>query len=445
MSTADFISGLLPSEGDGVQLARSRLKTLAPRPGTVAATGLDLDLLGDLASKLLLSAGVLNMRSLAQRLAIPGVVLNEVLQMLRREARIGVKPDSIDSDLSYELTERGRQLAMAALQRDGYVGPAPVQLADYVRIVNAQSVHQRQVNRRSMQRALGDLVLSDHLRDRLGAALNSGRAIVLHGPAGTGKTFIARRLERALSGEILIPHAILVNGSVLRLFDPAVHEPIELADAESPLLLNVGFDTRYVCCERPVMRVGGELDPTMLEVERREATHELLAPVQLKANNGLLIVDDLGRQSMGAERILNRWIVPMEERVDHFSTGGGTHFTVPFDVVLVFSTNLDPQRIADGALLRRMGYKIAFGPISPEAYSQIWQRECLGLALPYDKDLVDFAVQELHCKRGVDLLPCHPRDLLNMAVDKLRYDERDRRVDRELLTWAWDNYFLQSR
>ncbi len=445
MSTADLISGLVPPQGDGSQLAASRLRALAPRPGSVTATGLEPELLGDLTSKLLLCAGVLSMRSLAQRLALPGVALNEVLQMLRREARVGIRPDSIDSDLSYELTERGRQLALAAQQRDGYVGPAPVQLADYVRIVNAQSVHCRQVNRRTMQRALGDMVLSESLRDRLGAALNSGRAIVLHGPAGTGKTFIARRLERALSGEILIPHAILVNGSVVRLFDPAVHEPIELADAESPLLLNSGFDTRYVCCERPVVRVGGELDNSMLEVERREATHEYLAPIQLKANNGLLIVDDLGRQNMEAERILNRWIVPLEERVDHFSLGGGVHFTVPFDLVLVFSTNLEPQTLADGALLRRMGYKIAFGPISADAYQQIWQRECLGLALPYDKDLVDFAVEELHRKRGVDLLPCYPRDLLNMVVDKLRYDEREPVVDRELLTWAWDNYFLQSR
>jgi hypothetical protein len=427
------------------QQPASRLAMLAPRPGTLAATGLSPELLADLASKLLLRSGVLSLSVLSDRLAIAGSILMDVLALLRREARIEVRPGgSTEAELSYTLTERGRQLALHALHRDGYIGPAPVRLEEYARLVNAQSARDRRVNRGAMQHALSDVVLTDDLRDRLGAALNSGRALFLYGPAGTGKTFTAARLQRAIPGQILMPYA-LVDGAILRLFDQAVHAAIDLRDAASPLLLNAGFDRRYVCCQRPVIHVGGELDISMLDVEQRGATHELVAPLQLKANNGMLIIDDLGRQRSTTEQILNRWIVPMEERVDHFSIGGGAYFSVPFEVVLVFSTNLKAETLVDDALRRRLGYKIAFGPISADLYRQIWQHTCAALQLPFQPELVDFAIEELHHRRGVELLPVHPRDLLNMVVDRLRYEEHDTVVDRDMLIWAWDNNFFQSR
>jgi hypothetical protein len=431
-------------ESDGAERAAARLATLAPRPSTLAATGLTPELLGDLASKLLLCSGVLSVSALSEQLAIAGNILTDALQLMRREARIEVRPGS-GAELSFGLTERGRALALEALHRDAYVGAAPVRLEDYARLVAAQTVHDRRVTRASMKRAFADIVISDDLLDRLGSALNSGRAIFLHGAAGTGKSYLAHRLERALPGEVLVPHALLVNGRVLRLFDPVVHEPIGLLESSSPLLLQAGFDSRYVCCERPVVHVGGELEISMLEIGQRAGAQELLAPVQMKANNGILIIDDLGRQRSSPEQILNRWIVPMEERIDHHSSGAGTHFRVPFDVVLVFSTNLKPEALTDDALLRRLGYKIAFHPVDAEAYRHIWQQNCAALQLPYQRELADFAIQELHRKRGVDLMPCHPRDLLNMVVDRLRYDQRHARIDRELLTWAWDNYFLPSR
>jgi hypothetical protein len=424
----------------------TRLPTLAPRPGTLAATGLSAELLGDLASKLLLRAGVLSLSTLSDRLAIAGSILMDALGLLRREARIEVRPSgSTEAELSYTLTERGRVLALHALHRDGYVGPAPVPLEDYARLVNAQSARDRRVNRSAMQHAMSDVVLTDDLRDRLGAALNSGRALFLYGPAGTGKTFIASRLQRAIPGQILMPYALLVNGAIIRVFDPTLHGAIDLRDATSPLLLTAGFDRRYVCCKRPVIHVGGELEISMLDIEQRGATHEMVAPLQLKANNGMLIIDDLGRQRSTTEQILNRWIVPMEERLDHFSIGGGAYFSVPFDVVLVFSTNLNAESLVDDALRRRLGYKIPFGPISPDLYRQIWQRNCAALQLPFQSELVDFAIEELHRQRGVELLPVHPRDLLNMIVDRLRYEEHDAVVDREMLMWAWDNNFFQSR
>ncbi|MGA8707758.1 MAG: hypothetical protein WB646_12320 [Steroidobacteraceae bacterium] len=429
----------------GMVLSRA-VAALVPRPGTLAATGLSADLLGDLASKLLLRSGVLSLSVLADRLAIPGSVLMEVLSFLRKEARIEVRPGSAaETELFYNLTDRGRQAALNSLHRDGYVGPAPVRLEDYARLVTAQSAHDRRINRSIMREALGDVVVTDALRDRLGAALNSGRALFLYGPAGTGKTLIANRLQRAAPSAVLIPHALLVGTSVLRVFDPVLHDRIDPTDTVSPLMLNAGIDRRYVCCRRPVIHVGGELESSMLDVELRASTQELLAPLQMKANNGMLIIDDLGRQRSTAEQILNRWIVPMEERVDHFSIGGGAYFSIPFDVVLVFSTNLAPEMLTDDALRRRLGYKIGFGPISADAYHEIWQQNCTALGLPYDRALVDFVIEELHQRRGVDLLPVHPRDLLRMVVDRLRYEEKELRIDNELLTWAWDSNFFQPR
>jgi predicted ATPase with chaperone activity len=422
-----------------------RLNALAPRPNTLAATGLTAEWLADLASKIMLRSGVMSASVLAERLGVAGGVLMDVLGLLRREARIEVRPTgSAESELCYTLTDRGRHLALDALHRDGYIGRAPVPLEDYARVVRAQAAHERRVNRTAMQNALQGVVVTDALRDRLGAALRSGRALFLYGPAGTGKTFIAGRLRRALPGEILIPHAIVVNGLALRIFDRGVHEEVDLSATHAPLRLNEGFDPRYACCHRPVLHVGGELEATMLDIELRVSTRELVAPLQLKANNGLLVIDDLGRQRSTTEQILNRWIVPMEDRIDHFSIGGGAYFSVPFDVVLVFSTNLKPETLTDDALRRRLGYKIAFGPISPSAYRRIWEQTCAALKLPFDQELVDYAIEELHGRRAVELLPVHPRDLLNMVVDRLRYEEHDLVLTRDLLIWAWDSNFFNS-
>jgi hypothetical protein len=422
-----------------------RLTALAPRPRTLAATGLSAEVLGDLASKILLRTGVLSMSVLADRLGVAGSVLVDVLGLLRREARIELRPTgSTEAELFYTLTDRGRSLAMDAMLRDGYVGPAPVALEDYERVVKAQAGRERRVNRALMQRALEGACVSDGLRDRLGAAMRSGRALFLYGPAGTGKTYIAHRLRGALPGETLIPHALLVNGLALRIFDRSVHQEVDFSKMHTPLRLTEGFDQRFVCCHRPVIHVGGELEASMLDVEQRSSTRELVAPLQLKANNGLLVIDDLGRQRSTTEQILNRWVVPMEDRVDHFSIGGGAYFSVPFDVVLVFSTNLSPETLTDDALRRRLGYKIPFGPISPAAYRQIWEQTCTALKLPFDPELVNFAIEELHAPHGVELLPVHPRDLLNMAVDRLRYEERSLMLDRELLTWAWDSNFFKA-
>jgi hypothetical protein len=427
-------------------LQESRLSLLAPRPGTVQQTGLSVDLLGDLTAKHLLGAGVLTFSELTSRLGLAGPVIEEVVNFLRREARIEVRPRSGDDpDLRYGLTDRGRAGALDAMYRGGYVGPAPVLLTEYSSLARRQTVHQRHVTRESMQRAFAGIVISEARRDRLGTALNSGRAIFIYGDSGTGKTYIAQRLKSALPGAVLIPHAILVNDTIIQLYDPAVHRQVDREPRKTAWLLAQGFDARYIACERPLIVTGGELTADMLDVQTNHDSREYIAPLQLKANNGVLVIDDLGRQRIATDALFNRWIVPMEERVDHLATSHGAHFEVPFDVVLVFATNLEPRQLADEAFLRRIGYKIHFTPVTADEYRRIWRSFCEERGIAYDEKVVNYTINHLHARDKLPLLPCHPRDLLSMALDQQAYNGNPSDIDEGALDWAWDNYFLHGQ
>ncbi|EPC02461.1 hypothetical protein L861_08795 [Litchfieldella anticariensis FP35 = DSM 16096] len=414
------------------------------RPSTVAETGLDLLYLADLLSKQLYEHGVLDLHQLSQGSALAGPVVEEICHFLRDERRAEVRGAGEQGVLRFGLTDRGRAAALEALARDGYAGMAPVTLEDYVRQVKTQTMSADGVDRQTVHDAFADTVIAPELLDQLGPALHSGRAMFLYGDPGTGKSFISRRLSRLLPGNVLIPHAILVAGKALRCFDPAVHEVIE-EEATSPLArlyLEQGHDPRYVRCRRPCVVTGGELTLNMLEVQYDATTHIHHAPIQLRANNGMLVIDDLGRQRMEPMELFNRWIVPMEEHCDYLTLSNGQHFHVPFDVALVFSTNLEPLSLADPAFLRRIGYKIHFEPLSRDGYLAIWQQECHERELTCDPLVTHFVIDELHARFKVPLLPCHPRDLLGLAQDYLRYRGVVREgLSREALHWAWQNYF----
>jgi len=287
------------------------------------------------------------------------------------------------------------------------------------------------------------MVIADDLLDRLGPAVNSHLAMFLYGLAGSGKTYTARRLSHALEGLVLVPHAILVHETVIEMFDPLCHRRRTLAEPPAPSMLEEGFDPRYVACERPVVLTGGELAVDMLEVQCDEATHTYSAPIQLKANNGFLLIDDLGRQRVEPAVLFNRWIVPMDSRQDSLTTSKGHHFEVPFDLVLVFSTNLRPEQIADEAFLRRLGYKIEFVPIPADQYERIWRDVCVERGVDFDPRLVRYAIDELHRASGIPLLPCHPRDLLWMALDRIAYLGGGK-LDEAAIRWAWGSYFLHK-
>jgi predicted ATPase with chaperone activity len=434
---------------------QARMQRLAPRPVNLDQTGLSEPFVADLIGKHLLDGGVLSLLDLSYRLALSGPIVERVLNFMRKEARIEIRGSSsqgntstsgignnTSGDLRYALTDLGRNAAHDAMTRGGYIGPAPVPLDKYVEVANAQTVHGQRVSHDALTEAFAGTIIRQDLLDRIGPAMNSGRAVFIYGPAGTGKTYITQKLIRLFPDETLIPYAIAVNEIVIEMFDPVLHKQTDPDNGGSNLLLEQGHDPRFVNCKRPVIIVGGELTADMLELHFDPATHRYQAPLQLKANNGMFIIDDMGRQRVAPETVFNRWIVPLEEKRDYLSLGAGRHFTVPFDTVLVFSTNLHPLDLADEAFLRRIGYKIKFPLLRVEELEQIWEQFCDQNDIQCEPGVFDVVVNELYRAEDRPMLSCHPRDLLSMAVDRAAYRGEERVIGADHLRWAWHNYFV---
>ncbi len=440
-----LVPPLVSAVADLIGPVMSRLAALAPRPVSLEATGLAPEMLADLVLKHLLRFGSLTSAALGERLGLAGPVLEPIVQFLRQEGRLQLQARaSYESEVRLSLTERGRQGAQDALHRSGYVGPAPVPLETYTRVVRAQTIPRRTLSRESVSNAFRDIIMSVELCDRLGVAMASGRAILLFGTAGSGKTYMASRLISALPGEVLIPNAVVVNDKIIRVFDAAVHEPIELLEGNRRLLLAQGFDARFALCERPLVIAGGEMTLEMLEVQFSSATAEYHAPLQMKANGGVLVIDDLGRQRFVPQRLFDRWTVPLEQQIDHLAAGADARFAAPCDAIIVFSTNLEPGELADDSMMRRLGYKIEFGALPVHLYTRVWAGVCDEMRVTFDQKLLNYALTNLYPASGQPLLACHPRDLICMALDKATYDERGGELDAEDLRWAWDNYFLPN-
>ncbi len=316
-------------------------------------------------------------------------------------------------------------------------------MSTYRSLVKVQTIHHARVNAEKMRAVFSGVVLADDLLDQLGVAMNSGRAIMIYGPAGTGKTYISGRLIRLFGEAIWVPYAIAINDSVVEVYDPQIHQRLDDRDQYNSLLLSEGIDRRLLCCMRPLVVSGGELSMEQLDVRYDPFNRRYLAPLQLKASNGLYIIDDLGRQRMPPAELFNRWIVPMEEKRDFLNLGGGQQCVLPFDMVLVFATNLNPLELADEAFLRRIGYKLRFNYLKPQKYERIWRQEGERLGIAFDPQLLRYVLRELYEAEGMPLVPCHPRDLLGMALDRQRYTERSGPLTPDDLQWAWRNYFVQ--
>lgn len=429
-------SSAYPSEREAIQ-------RLAPQPRNISETGLADNFLGDLVCKHLHDAGVLDMPHLVERLALTGAVLEEILAFLRKDGRVEILGQAGGQMLRYGLTERGRSAARDALARSGYIGAAPYPVSGYRSLLKVQTIHHGRITSRDMHSAFVNVVLSEAMLDQLGVAMNSGRAIMIYGPAGTGKTYISSRLIRLFAEAIWVPHAIAINESVIEIYDPQVHQRLDDNEQQNSLMLNEGIDRRLLCCKRPVVITGGELSMEQLDIRYDPYSRQYQAPLQLKASNGLFIIDDMGRQRMAPAELLNRWIVPMEEKRDFLNLGGGRHCELPFDLILVFSTNLNPLELADEAFLRRIGYKLHFNYLKPQEYERIWRQECERLGIAYDPHLLHYVLQGLYETEGMPLVPCHPRDLLGMALDRQRYLNGAGPLAPRELEWAWRNYFVQ--
>lgn len=415
-----------------------------PEPVTVEETGLDIGFLADLTLKALYFTGRATAGQLGDMLALSQPVMQEVLPFLTRDRLCEVTGSEGTGPTSYRygITERGTDRMAAVSERNAYLGPAPVPLADYVDQVQRQSVSQARFGLAAVERALSGLVLSSETVTRLGRAVASGRPTLIYGASGNGKSTVAQCLGEALSGQILIPHALEMYGHIVRLFDPSKHRLVEdLGGTQEAVRRR---DRRWHVAVRPTVLAGGELTRHSLELvfDDRSKTYE--APLQMKANGGILIMDDFGRQQMPAVELLNRWIVTLEGGVDHLSLRTGQIIEVPFDVIPIFSTNLSPDYLADEAFLRRIRYKVEIPNPSTEEFRAIFRRMCSQHGLEADETVVDHLLTRWYERPGRDRRGCHPRDLIEGIVDAARYEGKTAVLSPETVDEVCHMYFLGS-
>lgn len=438
--------------GNTIQLQEVQLerrKTRMPlQPGTIEETGLTSQFLLELAVKTLFLNGQLRLLDLVEALRLPFAVIQPLMTFVRNERLCEVsRTGEAETSTVYNLTDLGRKRAEDYLQKSHYVGPAPVSLSAYVEQVRAQSVAKMGVTHEQMSAAFSDLIVEERLRHQFGAAMNSGHAIFVYGPAGSGKTYIAEHLARLLSGNVAIPHAIVVDNEVIQVFDPLIHRPVlqETAVAGSGLVLErrKSSDSRWVMCQRPVVKTGGELTLKMLDLDFDETARFYQAPPQVRANNGLMIIDDLGRQLAPAAEIMNRWIVPLDRHVDYLALHTGKKFMLPFDVIVVFSTNMPPSKLTDEAFLRRLGYKIYIGALDTQAYRTLVSQVCTELNIPFSEQGLTYLLQK-HQQDNKPLYACIPRDILRQVRDVAKYEGVEAEMNNALIDWAWGNYFTHD-
>ena len=405
--------------------------------------GLPLLLLNELLLKVMHQHGLQHLNELAQHLKLGPSLLEELFVQLRKEALVEVRlRGALDGDVVYELTSAGRSRAADALSRNLYSGPAPVPIAAYTERVLAQSVAGMSVTKQRLERVLADVAMRPELRDQLGAAMNSQRAVMLYGPPGAGKTYLCEQMARMLLGSIAVPYAVEVAGEIIRLFDPLVHKLAHsLQDLRPSLDNRQRADARWLMCERPVVVTGGELTLEMLDLVFDPRAGYYQAPPHFKANNGLFLVDDLGRQLITPRQLLNRWLVPMEQRHDYLMLRNGAKFRIPFDTLLLFSTNLQPAEVADDAFLRRISYKIYVGEVDLDDYRKITREVCEARAVQFTEAAFDYLVQHYHLRLERPLLACYPRDLVSQIADYAAYLGRPPELSTDMLDWAWHNYF----
>lgn len=417
-------------------------RSIVPRPRNLAETGLSFDFIADLICKHLHVHGVADLHRLAKQIALSGTILEIVLDGLRKKNLVEILAASHSSTGErYALTDKGRNEALFALTRSGYTGPAPVPIEQYKKVVHAQSVQHCKITRSDVLTAFKGVTVKQAVLDQLGPAMHSGRAVMIYGLPGTGKTYICKKLTRLLGEAVFIPYAICVGESIVQVYDPVIHQVVDEASDNLNVDLNRGYDPRFLKCARPVAVSGGELTLDMLEIDHDRNSRLSQAPLQLKANNGMYIIDDLGRQRVSPIDLFNRWIVPLEEKHDYLSLDTGKRVQVPFDVILLFSANINPADLMDEAFLRRLGYKIKFAPLNETEYREIWDMYAKELNIEYTEHLLD-EVLARYRQEMRSLLPCQPRDLLGLISDQCQYAGEAGVATSKRLHTAWDTYFI---
>lgn len=414
---------------------------LAPdyRPKTTAELGIRQSIADDLALKTLYMGGSsLPTRELARDMRVSVNVADEIVSRLR-SAQLCQVMGMTGNLPTVALTDQGRKRGLELLSLSQYVGPAPVSLKSYITQVRRQSVRNMVVHKADVERAFGDLVMDPRVLGQIGTGLNSGSSIFVHGPAGVGKTAIAETMARVLAEDaVWIPHTVEVDGQMIVVYDPMVHKRVESAEYENG-------DERWVRCERPSVLVGGELTIDMLDLQFNATTKFYNGPIQMKANNGVLIMDDFGRQRVRPEDLLNRWVVPLDRRIDFLSMAGGRKIEIPFEMLVVFSTNLDPADLVDAAFLRRMQTKIRVDTATDPQFRQIFRKVAAHRGLYVDESALADLILAIRDGLHEELRPCHPRDLINQVCWAAQYEDRRPILDRASLLGAMEAYFLMPK
>ncbi|WP_017219995.1 ATPase AAA [Moritella dasanensis] len=421
---------------------------LAKRPTTISETGLSSQLLTELLIKHIHAMHVATIRELADALALPGGIVQVLIDVAKESALIENRQSLASGQMRYALSNIGEVEAEKALKSSGYISVAPVPLTQYVDIVLKQTSRNTQITKQRMQARFAELMFSEALTSAIGPALNSNKPILIYGMPGVGKSYLCRNLNLLFGDDVLIPSAIEISGNIIQVYDPQVHilstEQNNETPADALFSLDRGHDPRWRLCQRPLIVTGGELTEDMLEVNFDSSSRTYKAPLQLKANNGILLLDDLGRQKMTPLALFNRWIIPLEERRDFLFLPNGVHFEIPFELILLFSTNLNPAELVDEAFLRRLGYKIEFQPLEVDSYKKLWGNVCESFNLTCADDTFDYLLNAYHNTTNKPFLPCYPRDLLSIISDQVKFNELPNKVEKNLIDIAWKHYFVSQ-
>lgn len=410
-------------------------------PDDIRETGLSEPFVESLVLKIVLTMGTLSGRNASEHIGLPFRIVDPILERLRtRKLLAHVRPAPFN-DYYYSLTEAGQKSAQHHMQQCGYTGPAPVTLTDYVLSIEAQAAGLDPIDRDQLQQALREISYQEELLDLLGPAVNSNSGLFLYGPPGNGKTTIARCLTRCLGQEIWIPNAILDDGNLIKLRDDAFHRPAPVPEA-SGYIQAQEWDRRWIRVQRPTVVVGGELVMDNLEVRYDKRSNTCEAPLQMKSNCGCLLIDDFGRQRIQPDELLNRWIIPLENRHDFLTLPTGKKIQIPFEQLIIFSTNLEPEALVDEAFLRRVPYKIFVDDPSEEEFRSICQQVAKSLDFQHGREAADYLLaQYREAKRP--LRRCHPRDLLTQVLHFCRYRNQEPQLRPEYLDTACRTYFSQ--
>ncbi|MFN9417067.1 MAG: AAA family ATPase [Pirellula sp.] len=409
-------------------------------PESLEQAGLNGSIVEEIVMRFLLNRGEAHGRAVAEQIRLPFHLVEPTLTKLKAQQLSCYLGSTAANDYIHALTDAGRDRARRHMQKTTYFGSAPVPLEMYVESVRLQSVEHQHPTRDDLRKAFSDLLIAPQLLSRLGPAVNSGRGMFLFGFPGNGKTSIAERITKAFGEFMWIPRSVSVDGDLLRVYDPLNHEekPLQKSDG---LLRESRVDERWVRIRRPTIVAGGELTMNMLEVSRNPETNISDSPLQMKSNCGLLLIDDFGRQRMSVDELLNRWIVPLEKRYDFLSLSSGKKVQVPFDQLVVFSTNLEPKDLVDDAFLRRIPYKIeVLNPEEP-AFRKLFEIMCKSLQIPYKAEIIDYLIEKHYKGINRPMRNCHPRDLLLQVRSYCHFNSAPVELTKEHIDFAVENYF----